>query len=110
MRIGDDLLDDSVTLSRLDACDPHAESVSAEVFDRGLQIAPLVMKEGLTVADQELKVANLRMVDRRIVDFVEYAVRDRVPDAARTGVGGADHVLGATGPSGLDARTAESLG
>lgn len=38
-------------------------------IDLSEEISPFIMKEGLTVSDEELQVANLRGVNRRIVDL-----------------------------------------
>src|ERR1700683_4142945 len=99
MRIGDDLLEQVIAAVGRVADDFHAESGGGEILGGGLEMAAFLVEEGLAVGDEELEVADLRLIDPRKINLVEDAGRGREPKAARRRVRGADRVLGAVGPS-----------
>src|SRR5271166_2019491 len=106
VRIGDDLLDQPVASLRISVGDAKAQRVRRNVFERCMQVAALVMEEGLSVGDQKLEVADLRRVDGGMIDLVENSKRKREPNVARGRIGSPHRVLGTAGPSRLDTRTA----
>ena len=109
MRIRDHLLHEHVAAFEVDVREPVAQRARLQAFDQLVEVALLLVEEGLAVGDQELHVPRLRAVDGRIVDFVEDSVREGEPDAAGRVVSGADALLAAGGPAWLDSRLAEGL-
>ena len=69
----------------------------------------LVVEKALAVGDQILKVADLRPVHRRKIDFGDDAVPERKPDSAGSCIGGSQPILSSVRPAGLDARPSKSL-
>src|SRR5215831_1274659 len=67
------------------------------------------MEKCLSIRDQELHVAHLRVVDRGVINLVQNSVRTREPYPARGGIGSAHGILHARGPAGRHARGAEGL-
>ena len=65
MRIRYDFLFDSIAVLGIGALDVIAESVFLNVRNRALQIALLFVKEGISIRDKELHIANLWAVDGR---------------------------------------------
>src|SRR4029077_983158 len=59
------------------------------------------------IADDEAKIPDLRNVDPRVVDLVDYAAPNREPQACRT-ERAADHLLVAAAPGGSEPGTARS--
>ena len=70
-----------------------------KLLELAVEVPPLVVKKRLAVGDQVLQVANLRPVDRRVVDFADDARGQREPDAARGRIGRADRLLVAARPA-----------
>src|SRR4029077_9888189 len=68
----------------------------------------LFMEETLTIADQILKVANLRTVNCGVIGFGDNAIPKGEPKPAGCSVGGAHSALSSLGPSRCNARPAES--
>src|SRR5271169_1491175 len=64
MRVGDDLGDELVAAGAIGIGNAHAKPAVAQVLDARVEVAMGVMEEALAVGDEELKVANLRMVER----------------------------------------------
>lgn len=58
------------------------------------------------VGDNEAEVASARLVDARVIDFIEDPVAESEPDTAMTGQSGAGAGLRAGGPTRLDAGPA----
>ncbi len=46
------------------------------------QVAFFLVAKRFAIADQKLKVARVRLVDMRIIDFVDDAMAEREPDTA----------------------------
>jgi len=84
--ISDDLLDDPVPALVIGVDEPDRGGAVVDVFEGAFQIALLFVDERFPIREQELHIPGLRPVDGGIVDFVEDAVRDGKPDAARGGV------------------------
>src|SRR5580698_597233 len=102
MRVGDDFGDQLVAPLGVGIGQAHAESMLAEVFNFGFEIAMRVVEEGLAVGHQELKIANLWPVKGREIELAQDSARDREPDAARSRVGGPDDILSTMGPARFD--------
>jgi hypothetical protein len=69
-----------------------------------LEVTLLVMKETLTIRNQVLKVAELRPINRWIVDFGDDAVPKRKPDSAGSCVRSSHSVFASMGPSRTNPR------
>ncbi len=93
MRIVDDLFRQRVPAFAIARRDPDAQRIGVDVCELVLEVSLLLVKEGLAVRDQKLHVTDLRPVDRRVINLVQNAVRDRVPRAARRGIGRTYRVL-----------------
>lgn len=102
--IADDLLDDAESPLGISVDDAEPEDARPEALLRGVQLA-LILEERLTIGDQVLEIADLRPVDRGVVDLVENPLRESEPDAAQGRIRSAHAVLVAAGPAGLDARS-----
>ena len=72
-----------------------------------IQVALFLVAKCFPVADQELKIARVRLVNGRVVDFVDDAMAEREPDPAARMISGAETFLGAGGPAGFDSGCAE---
>ena len=66
------------------------------------EVTLFLMEETLTIANQELKVAELRPIHCWIVDFGDDAVPKRKPDLAGSCVCGSYAVFPSMGPSGMN--------
>src|SRR6202023_3357715 len=96
-----------VSPHRVFASYTYRRSAAVDVVKVILQIALLFMKEALAVGEQQLHVTRLRTVDRRIINLVQRAVRDRKPDSAGSRVGCRHRVLLARGPAWFQSRSPE---
>src|ERR1700688_2921993 len=56
MRIGDDFLDQMIAAVGRVPDDSHPEAASVQVLSCGLEIAPLLVEEGLAVGYQKLQI------------------------------------------------------
>ena len=77
VRIGDDFLEKVIAAVGRVADDFHAESGGGEILGGGLEMAAFLVEEGLAVGDEELEVADLRLIDPRKINLVEDAGRGR---------------------------------
>ena len=105
--IGDEFLGDGVPARRIAIGEQRRRSFGVQVVERLLEVALLLVHEGLAIRDHQAQVADLRAINRWIEDFIQDAVRSGEPDAARRRVGSAYSVLFAGGPAGFDTRRAE---
>lgn len=62
MRVRDDLFDDPISPLRVGARDAIAQRMTLDVLDLVDEVALLFVKEGLTIADEELEVSDLRSI------------------------------------------------
>src|SRR5262249_7034366 len=108
MRIADDLLFYSITALRIRAGDVVAQSMRFQAHGFALKIAFLFVKEGFTISDQELGIANLRAVDGGVIDFCEDAHGHCKPDPAGGRIRGSNAILRAGSPCGMDAGRSKS--
>jgi hypothetical protein len=69
------------------------------ILDRVLEIAPLLVEESFAIGDEKLEVARIGLIDMRIIDFVDDAVRNREPDPTTGVIGGPNPFLGALRPA-----------
>ncbi len=71
------------------------------------RIPAFVVKERFSIADQKLQVTDLGPVNRRIVNLIDNAGRNRCPNLAGSTVGGDDGLLVTPSPPRGNARRAE---
>ena len=109
VRVGEDLLDDGVAALRVGVRDPVPKDMMGESFRRGTEMALLLVEEALPVRDKELEIPELRPIHGRVVDFGNDPVPEGEPEPAGAGVGRADAVFCAVGPTGRDPRASERL-
>ena len=110
-RIGEVLRLDPV-LAALGSCGHpagHATCLGNRLDGVG-HVARLEVGERRAVGDDVLERLDVRVVDRRVVDVAEDAVRDRVPDLGGRVAGGAEAVLTRQAEVGERARPAGSAG
>ena len=81
----------------------HAGRVGLRLHRVG-HVARLQVGERRPVGDDVLERLDVRVVDRRVVDVAEHAVRDRVPDLRGRVAGGAEAVLARQAEVGERAR------
>src|SRR5215469_1212412 len=89
VRVADDLLGERVAAVHVAIDVAYAEGFLMNVFECRQQMALLLVNEGLAIGDEELHIANLGAVDRRMIDLVQDAVGAGKPNPARGGVGSA---------------------
>src|SRR5277367_1015274 len=90
--------------------DSNAKTRAVKVLGHRMEIAALLVEEVLAVGDEELEVADLRLVDSGKINPVEHAGGSREPQAAGRRVCRAHGVLGAASPSRRDAGSASGDG
>jgi hypothetical protein len=73
MRIGDDFLEEMIAAVGRMADDSHPEAGGVEVLGGGIEIAAFFVEEGLAVGDEELEVADLRLIDGGEINLVDDA-------------------------------------
>ena len=110
MRIGENVLDQAVAAAGFRIGQAVEDTIPFRVFDPVLQVALLLVAKRFAVADQELKIARVGLVHRRVVDFVDDAVAECEPDPATRMISGAETFLGAGGPTRFDAGRAKGHG
>jgi hypothetical protein len=71
-----------------------------------MQVALFFVAKRFAVANEKLKVPRVRLIDVRIINFVNDAVTEREPDAATGMIGRANSFFGARSPARLDSRGA----
>ena len=86
-----------------------AQCVIGDALDRNLEIALLLVKERTAVGYKILQIANLRPINRRIVDFGDNPIPNREPEMAGCRVCRADSILVAMRPTGLNAWFSKRL-
>src|SRR5579863_10649953 len=67
-----------------------------------LEVTLLVVKETLTIGNQVLKVAELRPIHRRIIDFGDDAIPKRKPDLAGSCIRSSYSVFASMCPPGMN--------
>ena len=72
-----------------------------------LEIASFLVTKSFAVCDEELEVARVGLIDVRVINFVDDAVRNRKPEPATRVIRSPDPFLGAVRPARLCARRAE---
>src|SRR6266850_855681 len=108
MGIGNDILDDSVPASRFGVGEPIVESALFRIFNPMVQIAPLLVAEGFSIRNEQLKIARIGTIDIGIINLINNAVAQSEPDPAAGMVSSADALFGAARPARFGARSAKS--
>ena len=107
VRVGNELLGHGVAAAQVLGHYAHRQRLTVDVVEVVLQVALLLVEEGLFVGEEQLHVAGLGTVDGGVVDLVEGAVRGGEPYLAGGGVRGGDRVLAAGCPAGLQSGRAK---
>ena len=92
-RVGHVVGDDPVLPARRRARDPAGHAAAVQRPDRRGHVPRLEIREGRAVGDDVLERLDVRVVDRRVVDVAQHAVRDREPHLRRRVARGAQAVL-----------------
>ena len=82
VRVADDLLGQRVAAIGIAVDVANPKSFRIDVFELRLQVALLLVEEGLAVGDQKLHVADLGAVDGGVVDLVQDSMRAGEPHPA----------------------------
>src|SRR5262249_29180856 len=90
MRISEHMFDYAITAVRVRICETIKKAIALRVFDQMIQIAFFFMAKCFAIADEELKIAGVRFINVRVVNFVDDSVTEREPYAATRMVGRAN--------------------
>ena len=82
MRVGDDLFLEPIPAIAVGGLYSIPQRIGLDGFNFAVQVTPFLVKEALTIRDQELHIPRLRMIDCGKVDFVENSMRYREPHSA----------------------------
>src|SRR6185437_9849568 len=110
VRIGQDVLDKPVASATFRIGEPVERTISFRVFDLVIQVSLFLVTKRFTVADQELKIARVRLVNGGVINLVDDAVAQREPDPTTRMISGAKTLLGAGCPTRRDTGRAEGNG
>ena len=83
------------------------KTVAFWIFDSVVQIALFLVAKRFPVADKKLEIACVRLVDGRVINFVDDAVVKREPEATARMISGTETFFGAGRPTWLDVGRAE---
>ena len=108
MRIRDDFLDDGVPALGIAVGVAVTKRITRKTRADGFQIALFFMEKSLSIRDETLQVADLWVIDSRIINFSDYAVPQGEPNSARSCIRRPHSIFVAVSPSWLDARSSES--
>jgi hypothetical protein len=107
MRIRDNFFNDGVAAIGIGVRATVSKRMIGQAFDFVFEVTFPVMEETLTIADQVLKVPELRPIYCRIVDFGDDAIPKRKPDLAGSCVCGSHPVFPSVSPSRMNPRPSE---
>ena len=110
VRIGQDVLDQPVASAAFRIGEPVERSVAFRVFDPVIQVSLFLVTKCFPVADQELKIARVWLVNSGVINLVDDAVAQREPDPATRMISRAKTLLGAGCPARCDTGRAECDG
>ena len=110
VRIGQNVFDQPVASAPLRIGEPIKWTVTFRVFDPMIEVSLFLVTECFPVADQELKIARVWLINGGVIDFVDDAVAQREPDPATGMISGAETLLGAGCPTRRDTGRAEGGG
>src|SRR6266404_7878764 len=66
------------------------------------QVALFLVAKCLAVADEKFKITRIRLIEPRIVNFINDAMAEGEPEAAASGIGGSETFLCAGRPTRLN--------
>ena len=101
MRIGEDVLDQSVASLSIGIDNPIQDTVTIRIFDPVAEVAFLFMAKRFTIRYQKLKVAGVGLVVVRIIDLIDNAMADGEPKTTAGVVGRSNAFLGTGSPAWL---------
>jgi hypothetical protein len=81
MRVSKDGLVDAVAALLLSSDNFKTEGRFRNAIDLSDKVSALVVKKAFAVGDQKLQVADLRRIDRRVINLGDTPVVVRIPDA-----------------------------
>ena len=93
VRVGDVVRDNRVPPARGHARDPTRHAGAVQRLGRRGHVSRLKVRERGAVGDDVLQRLDVRVVDRRVVDVAQHAVRDREPHLRRRIARGPEAVL-----------------
>src|SRR5262249_4286921 len=105
----DDFLFQPVASLGIDTGYAVAQGMNFKTVHLAGEVAFFLVKESSAVGNQELGIADLRPINGGIVDFCEDTLRQREPDPAGGGIGGANAIFATVGPRGCTPRLAEGI-
>jgi hypothetical protein len=86
LRISQYVLNNLVTPTALGVCQMIKENVMAGVFYAMKQISLFLVAKCLAVADEKFKIARIRLIDPRKINFINDAMAEGEPEAAASGI------------------------
>ena len=107
MRISQDVFYQPVAPVALRIGEAVKETILFRVFNPVIQVALFLVAKCFPIADEELKVARVWLVDARIVNLVDDAVAEREPEPATRMIGRAKAFFRAGSPARLDSGRAK---
>ena len=90
MRIGEHLFYQPVATPRFRIREAVKDTIALRVFDQMIQITLFLVAKGFSIADEELKIACVRLIDMWIVDLVDDSVTEGEPETATGMIGCTD--------------------
>lgn len=107
MWISKDMLGQPVAPRAIRIGQPVKGTVALRVLNSMFQVSLFLMTERFAIANEQLKIACVRLVNVWIIDFVDNAVAEREPEATACVVRGAKTFLSARCPTRSDAGCTE---
>ena len=108
MWIGEDMLYDAIAPLRIRIREPVEQAIALRIFNAVIKVTLFLVAKGFAVADEELKISRIWMIDVRIVNLIDDTVAEREPKAATSVVSRAHAFLGAGGPARFDSWRSKS--
>ena len=97
----------AITTAGFRICQAIKKTIAFRIFDHLIKVAFFLVAKRFAVTDEILKIACVRLIDVRIINFVYDAVAQREPDAATGVIRGAHALFRARGPARLNTRRAK---
>jgi len=104
MRIGEHFLYEPIATPRFRIREAVKDTIALRVFDQMIQITLFLVAKRFSIADEELKIACVRLIDMWIVDLINDPVTEGEPETATGMVGCTDTFFRTRSPARLDSR------
>src|ERR687892_1852512 len=88
-------------------CQSIKNTIALRVFDEMIQVTLFLVAKCFAITDEKLKVARVRLIDPRIVNFVDDPVTQREPETTTRVISRAHTFLRARSPARRNSRRTE---